>query len=645
MPGTGHLDMPGPPAPATPPEPTIEGPTTDSTSQPWPGSPPQPDIPAPSLHWLTWTDKYKFLLSCLGYCVGLGNIWRFPYLCYRNGGGIFLIPFFIMSLIMGLPLFLMELSLGQYGATGPITVWKCCPLLKGIGIAMLIASSLVCVYYNIIIAWAFYYLGSSFQSPLPWSCDAPGNAYFCQNASGIVSASEVFWNEQVLGVMHSSGLGDPGAVQWPLALCLLAAWIIVFFCTLKGIHSSGKMVYVTATFPYLVILTLIIWGATLDGSLDGVRFYLSLDWSRLQSAQVTPQRGWGFPDGSDPPSWGQWGRLGWGALQPPCTIIPQVWSDAASQVFYSLGVGFGGLVSLASYNEFDSNVIRNTLVLAIGTCCTSFFAGFAIFSLMGHMAWRIQVPVGSVTDSGPGLMFVAYPEALSLLPISPLWSILFFLTLIMLGVDTLFGNIKGITRAILDEFPALDNQRKKAALLGALCTSFCLLGLPLVTQGGIFWFTLIDKYSTGFGLITVSLFMCLGITFCYGVNQFCQDIMDMIRQCPPWCKHMLGYFKACWAFFTPCLLLSVLVCTCLDMHRMPLHHGIYEYPTWGTNLGICMGVLTCLQVPLWAVVALCRQSGTLRNRLQEAIQPLPSWRAAAGRNMDGVIAWRRSPSP
>ncbi|XP_010575002.1 PREDICTED: sodium-dependent proline transporter-like isoform X6 [Haliaeetus leucocephalus] len=612
MPGTGHLDMPGPPAPATPPEPTvnilqIEGPTTDSTSQPWPGPPPQPDIPAPSSHWLTWTDKYKFLLSCLGYCVGLGNIWRFPYLCYRNGGGIFLIPFFIMSLIMGLPLFLMELSLGQYGATGPITVWKCCPLLKGIGIAMLIASSLVCVYYNVIIAWAFYYLGSSFQSPLPWSCDAPGNAYFCQNASGIVSASEVFWNEQVLGVMHSSGLGDPGAVQWPLALCLLAAWIIVFFCTLKGIHSSGKMVYVTATFPYLVILTLIIWGATLDGSLDGVRFYLSLDWSRLQSAQV--------------------------------------WSDAASQVFYSLGVGFGGLVSLASYNEFDSNVIRNTLVLAIGTCCTSFFAGFAIFSLMGHMAWRIQVPVGSVTDSGPGLMFVAYPEALSLLPISPLWSILFFLTLIMLGVDTLFGNIKGITRAILDEFPALDNQRKKAALLGALCTSFCLLGLPLVTQGGIFWFTLIDKYSTGFGLITVSLFMCLGITFCYGVNQFCQDIMDMIRQCPPWCKHMLGYFKACWAFFTPCLLLSVLVCTCLDMHRMPLHHGIYEYPTWGTNLGICMGVLTCLQVPLWAVVALCRQSGTLRNRFQEAIQPLPSWRAAAGRNMDGVIAWRRSPSP
>uniref|UniRef100_A0A8C0HKH4 Uncharacterized protein n=1 Tax=Buteo japonicus TaxID=224669 RepID=A0A8C0HKH4_9AVES len=500
--------------------------------------------------------------------------------------GVFLILYFILSLIIGLPLFLMELSLGQYGATGPITVWKCCPLLKGIGIAMLITSSLVCVYYNVIIAWAFYYLVLSFQSPLPWSCDAPGNAYLCQNASGIVSASEVFWSEQVLGAMHSSGLGDPGTVQWPLALCLLAAWIIVFFCTLKGIHSSGKMVYVMAIFPYLVILTLIIWGATLDGSLDGIRFYLSLDWSRLQSAQV--------------------------------------WSDAASQVFFSLGIGFGGLVSMASYNEpisiltsrawgCDALPGRNTLVLAIGTCCTSFFAGFATFSVLGHMAWRNQVPVGSVTDSGPALIFVAYPEALSMLPISPLWSILFFLALITLGVETLFETIQTITTAFLDKFPALDNRRKKAVLLGALCTSFYLLGLPLVTQGGIFWFTLIAKYSTSFGLTTICLFMCLGITFCYGVNQFCQDIMAMIRQCPPWYKHMLGYFKACWVFFTPCLLLSVLICACLDMQRVSLHNGMYEYAIWDTNLGIYMVVLTCLLVTLWAVVVLCRQSGTLRN--------------------------------
>ncbi|KAI6079962.1 Sodium-dependent proline transporter [Aix galericulata] len=691
---------------------------------------PEPPAPPESSPRETWAGRYEFLLSCLGYCVGLGNVWRFPYLCYRNGGGVFLIPYFIMLFLTGLPLFLMELSLGQYGAAGPITVWKCCPILRGVGVGMLIVSSLVSLYYNVIIAWAFYYLGSSFQSPLPWSCDAPRNAELCQvgvpglgpggqmlqgarggslgpsfacsrrgggrwlgwgwgwagrmmvmvtvmvtllccrthrgapptpapaRLSGSKSGGDRSWDgaeptgssrwcwrlcerqrggrgrcgggegalqqgdswcqccalhpvpltcvpaspclsEQVLGVTHSSGLGDPGPVQWPLALCLLAAWVVVFLCMLKGIRSSGKVVYFTATFPYLVILILIIRGATLNGSLNGVRFYLSSDWSKLQSAQV--------------------------------------WSDAASQIFYSLGIGFGGLLSMASYNKFDNNVIRDTLVIAIGNCCTSFFTGFAIFSVLGHMALKKGVPVGSVADSGPGLAFVAYPEALSLLPGSPFWSILFFLMLFTLGVDTMFGNIEGITTAILDEFPALREWRRKALFLGALCISFYLLGLLLITQGGIFWFTLIDTYSTGFGLVIITLFMCLGISFCYGINQFCQDIRDMICQCPPWCSHMLGYFRVCWVFFTPCLLLFTLIYTFLEMYGVPLRYGSYTYPAWGTSLGICVGVLTCLQVPLWATVALCRESGTLSDRIQKATQPLNSWRAASGRDVSAEV--------
>uniref|UniRef100_A0A8C7ZN45 Transporter n=1 Tax=Oryzias sinensis TaxID=183150 RepID=A0A8C7ZN45_9TELE len=472
-----------------------------------------------------WGGKYEFLLSCIGYCVGLGNVWRFPYLCYRNGGGVFLIPYFIMLFVAGVPLFLMELSLGQYGAAGPITVWKCCPLLKGIGIGMLCVSTLVCLYYNVIIAWTFYYLGSSFQSPLPWSCDAIANAAVCSNNTAGNSSSgrartptEIFWNENVLGLVNSEGLHDPGPVRWPLALCLLAAWIIIFLCMLKGIRSSGKVVYVTATFPYFVLIVLIIRGATLEGSLQGIAFYLTPDWARLASAQV--------------------------------------WSDAASQIFYSLGIGVGGLLSMASYNKFDNNVIRDTIIITTGNCCTSFFAGFAIFSILGHMAWRKGVSVGEVADTGPGLAFVAYPEALALLPGSVFWSIMFFLMLFMLGVDTLFGNMEGITTAVLDEFPQLrQNNLHKSLFLGSLCFGFYLMGLLLVTEGGIYWFTLIDSFSTSFGLIIITLFMCIGISFFYGVNQFCQDILDMIRHCPPWCSKVLIYFKACWCFFTPFLLM------------------------------------------------------------------------------------------
>ncbi|KAG8453152.1 hypothetical protein GDO86_004827 [Hymenochirus boettgeri] len=470
-----------------------------------------PSVPSSHPARETWGGKYEFLLSCIGYCVGLGNVWRFPYLCYRNGGGAFLIPYSIMLFFTGLPLFLMELSLGQYGAAGPITVWKCCPILKGIGIGMLLVSSLVSLYYNVIIAWTFYYLGQSFQSPLPWSCESKLYFHLCQNVSSngsTFSPSEAFWNEKVLGVVHSTGLSDPGPVRWELALCLLAAWFIIFLCMLKGIHSSGKVVYFTATFPYFVIIVLIIRGATLEGSIDGVRFYLTADWERLQSAQV--------------------------------------WNDAASQIFYSLGIGFGGLLSMASYNKFDNNVIRDTLVIAIGNCSTSFFAGFAIFSILGHMAWKKGVPVGQVADSGPGLAFVAYPEALALLPGSVFWSILFFLMLFTLGVDTL---------------------------------------------GGIYWFTLIDSYSTSFGLIIITLFMCIGIAFFYGVNQFCQDIIDMVSSCPPWCTKLLWYFKACWVFITPVLLLFILFYIFLEMYNTPLRYGSYEYPRWGRALGICMGAL------------------------------------------------------
>ncbi|TKS83471.1 Sodium- and chloride-dependent glycine transporter 2 [Collichthys lucidus] len=346
--------------------------------------------------------------------------------------------------------------------------------------------------------------------------------------------------------------------------------------------TAAQVVYVTATFPYFVLIVLIIRGATLEGSLQGVAFYLTPDWGRLANAQV--------------------------------------WNDAASQIFYSLGIGVGGLLSMASYNKFDNNVIRDTLVITTGNCCTSFFAGFAIFSILGHMAWKKGVPVGEVADTGPGLAFVAYPEALALLPGSVFWSIMFFLMLFMLGIDTLFGNMEGITTAVLDEFPQLRaNALHKSMFLGALCFRL----LPDGSPGGIYWFTLIDSFSTSFGLIIITLFMCIGISFFYGVNQFCQDILDMICHCPPWCGKVLLYFKACWVFCTPFLLLFILTYIFIEMYNTSLHYGSYVYPRWGKALGVCIGATCCLQILIWAIVAVSKETGTLK---EKSIRPLNSWR-------------------
>ena len=181
-----------------------------------------------------WSSKVEFILSVIGYAVGLGNIWRFPYLAYRHGGGAFLVPYLAMLFGIGLPLFFMELSLGQYAGQGPTKIFgKIAPAFKGLGFAMLLVAFLVSIYYNMIIAWSLYYLGSSFGSDLPWSLNG-------------TNSSDFFYNT-VLGIENGnvSTTGWFGEIKWELCVSLFSAWALVCVCLINGIHSVGKAVYIT----------------------------------------------------------------------------------------------------------------------------------------------------------------------------------------------------------------------------------------------------------------------------------------------------------------------------------------------------------------------------------------------------------------
>ncbi|KAK8781570.1 hypothetical protein V5799_017088 [Amblyomma americanum] len=139
----------------------------------------------------TWKNKADFLLSIIGFAVDLANVWRFPYLCYRNGGGVFLIPYMLMLIFGALPLFYMELVLGQYNRQGPISVWKLCPLFKGVGYCSVLVSWYVSFYYNVIIGWALYFMFSSFRAELPWSrCGNPWNTASCYSGTLAQNDSE-----------------------------------------------------------------------------------------------------------------------------------------------------------------------------------------------------------------------------------------------------------------------------------------------------------------------------------------------------------------------------------------------------------------------------------------------------------------------
>ncbi|XP_032314849.1 sodium- and chloride-dependent GABA transporter 3 isoform X2 [Camelus ferus] len=416
-----------------------------------------------------WNNKVEFVLSVAGEIIGLGNVWRFPYLCYKNGGGAFLIPYVVFFICCGIPVFFLETALGQFTSEGGITCWrKVCPLFEGIGYATQVIEAHLNVYYIIILAWAIFYLSNCFTTELPWAtCGHEWNTENCvefqklnvsnhshvslQNATSPVME---FWERRVLAI--SDGIEHIGNLRWELALCLLAAWTICYFCIWKGTKSTGKVVYVTATFPYIMLLILLIRGVTLPGASEGVKFYLYPDLSRLSD--------------------------------------PQVWVDAGTQIFFSYAICLGCLTALGSYNNYNNNCYRDCILLCCLNSGTSFVAGFAIFSVLGFMAYEQGVPIAEVAESGPGLAFIAYPKAVTMMPLSPLWATLFFMMLIFLGLDSQFVCVESLVTAVVDMYPKVFRRGyRRELLILALSVISYFLGLVMLTEG-IFIFFLV-KYK------------------------------------------------------------------------------------------------------------------------------------------------------
>ncbi|KAH9363593.1 hypothetical protein HPB48_013758 [Haemaphysalis longicornis] len=441
-----------------------------------------------------WGSKWEFLLSCVGLSVGIGNVWRFPYLAYQNGGGAFLIPYLIMLALAGKPMYFLELAFGQFAGQGPLTIWACSPICKGVGAAMVCVSMVVAVYYNVIMAYTIYYTASTFQAQVPWQrCDplwANNTPCFVrsQNTSLInlnetKPSSQVYWERYVLDI--SDGLDDLGGVKWDLALCLLLSWIIVVACLVKGIKTSGKVVYFAATFPYVILITLMITGLCQPGAINGVLYFITPSFERLRDIKV--------------------------------------WQAAAGQMFFSLSLSMGGLIMYSSYNKFSNNVFRDAMIVSVLDTFTSIISGMVIFSVLGAMAHDLgNVDVKDVAQGGPGLAFVAYPEALTRLPVPQLWSVLFFLMLFILGLDSEFAILETFVTSVCDQAPFL--RRHKWAftiVMGIVCF---LLGLPMVTRV-IFIFSMVDQgepvkygnyeyppWAIGIGW-TITLFVMLQIPF------------------------------------------------------------------------------------------------------------------------------------
>ncbi|XP_068195959.1 sodium- and chloride-dependent GABA transporter 3-like [Antennarius striatus] len=540
-----------------------------------------------------WSNKVEYFLVVAGYVVGLANVWRFPYLCFKHGGGAFLVPYGLLAVVCGIPLFLLESSVGQFTQEGFVTCWrKLCPLATGIGCGYLVMK-FYDLSYILIEAWAIFYLVFSFRTQIPWAtCNNTWNTDSCMGVQILDSPSEnltanetrlknttsaavEFWERRVLGL--SGGIEELGSIRWELTLCLLIAWIFCYFCIWKGVKSSGKVVYFTATFPYAMLLILLIRGLTLPGAWDGIYYYL-------------------YPDLNHLP-------------------ILEVWIEAGSQIFYSYSLTAGTLIVLSSYNDYNNNCYRDCFWLCLLNSGTSFVAGFVVFSVLGFMAHKQGVPVDTVVQSGPGLAFITYPQATALMPLPQFWTVCFFLMLILLATDSHFVMVEGFITSLSDLFPKwLRAPRKREIFVLVVCAVNFLVHLSLVTEGGIYVFQLFDFYgSTRVCQNFMAICECLVVGWIFGADRIFNIIKDMTGQKPA------VFFKLCWKYIIPILSLVSFIIYLVDYKRLTIND--YVYPDWAYALGWTMTFSSIVMVPLWAAGQMCLTPGTFKQRLSALCRP------------------------
>lgn len=563
-----------------------------------PGSPPSPRE--------EWTNPIDFFVSTLGVAVGLGNIWRFPKLCYENGGGSFLIPYLLMLLICGLPLFFLELTLGQYSGSGPLKVFRrMTPVAGGLGLSLVIVGGFFAFYFIVVTSWSIWYLaasldpsglpwircGKGFNTPSCWSsldqeaCNSYSNNTadssnnntilkisddtFANTASSLnglegtmepllyynsscwspqhlcqhlnigswkpelaicsdgaflrTSPTVEYFERHVLGNQENSWQ-DYGGLRWQSVVCLAAAWLLVALALVRGTKSQGKAAYFTTFVPYILILILSIRGFSLQGASLGLSFLFTPQWEKL--------------------------------------LDMDVWKAAALQIIFSLGSCSGCNLSLASYNRFNHNCMRDAVLIAICNCATSIFCSCVVFSILGYMAHSTNRPVDQVVQGGEGLVFVVYPEVVSLLPevaglgpyTAQVFSVIFFMMLILVALGSTFGDFSTVTTAIFDHRPEWA-KKKPIVVVGTASTMF-LFGLIFCFNGGVYMFRLFDSSVPSWNQLLLGLLEVILISYVYKIDLFMEVFKEMGIKMH---KGVKSFWKVCWLYITPLVFVTLLI--------------------------------------------------------------------------------------
>ncbi|NQU41585.1 MAG: sodium-dependent transporter [Lentisphaerae bacterium] len=458
----------------------------------------------------SWNSRSAFILAAIGSAVGLGNLWGFPYKLYAHGGGAFLIPYFIAMAVMGVPLLIMEFSVGHWAQQSPPGAFaEVAGRYRFAGWWLVALAFVIITYYTVILGYCIIFLVQSVQGlaggELPWA------------GSSAVAKGHFF--DTILN--YGEGFALSG-MQWSVLGGMLGSWVLIYLCLFKGVKWVSKVVLITVPLPWIMLLILTVRGLTLEGASTGLQFYLEPHWEKLAEVDT--------------------------------------WRFAFGQVFFSLSLGFAVMLSYASFLHRRSDINNNALIIGLGDLGTSFIAGIAVFSTLGAMALSDNVAVDQVVQKGPGLAFVTFPYALSTLPTAPaLFSLIFFVALLTLGIDSAFSIVEACLASVLDSKPGWSRRY--------VLPGICLFGLGMGTLycfggGGLNILGFVDDLINGpVGILSVALAECLIVGWAYG-GRFVKSMREHANQRSDW--HLYAWWEVVIRYVAPALLSLLIVWSVAD---------------------------------------------------------------------------------
>jgi len=464
-----------------------------------------------------WSSRSSFLFAVIGSAIGLGNVWRFPYITYENGGGAFLIPYIVALITAGIPLMILEYYVGHFTQSAPpIAFKKIWHKAEWAGWFAILLIFILSTYYATIMGWSVNYLFHSLS--LGWG-----------NTAESVSS---FFNNDILRLSESPSAF--GGIRLPIVGGLAVVWLLIYLSLFKGVETLGKIVYFTVIIPWLIIIIMVVRGLTLPGAMEGIKFYLTPDFSAL--------------------------------------LKPQVWLAAYGQIFFTLSLAMGTLIVYASYLHEKADITVNALLTSLANCLTSFIAGFAVFSTLGYLAQTLGVSVKDVTTSGIGLAFVTYPMAISLLPVAArFFAALFFLLLLTLGIDSAFSMTEPVVESVVDKWGI-----RKKFVLPVICMLGFLVGLPFTTRAGLYWIDIADHFITNYGITVVGFLECIVIGYVLGAKK-ARNYINQVSEMK------IGiWWDIFIKFLTPAFLGTSLVFQFVKL----IKNGYGGYPIWTTYIGL-----------------------------------------------------------